>query len=247
MSDLSNLIKDTFPANGDQGVPLKVDLTVTLSGLDYDEDSLKEGLFIEGPDTDQYIGPGLLELKFDNVSQGEVDDFLQSPGYQGIVGGEITVTGVAGDTLVTFNPTYPMAPLTEYKLNLTGVLDGSSNEIDGFVTYSFQTGSGSIEELPSSISSSSLSAALSEAGAGITVDTDFEVLSSVPEDNAVQVSTDTDEIVFTFNKAINPASVSGNVSVKTVPTTDHPNATTNSQGDIAVTTQVEGNKLKVKI
>lgn len=247
MSDLSDRIKDTFPANGDESIPLASNLTITLSGLDYLESSLTEGLFVEGPDTDQYIGPGLLELKGDNVSQGEVDDFLQSPGYQGIVQGETTVSGIAGDTVVTFDPTYPMTPSTVYRLNLTGVQDSTEVDIDGFVTLEFTTGTGSIEEIPSSISSSVLSSAMSEAGAGVTADTDLAVLSADPEDNATGIPIDTDEIVITFNKPINPSSVNGNVSVKTIPATDHPNATTNSQGDLAISTEVEGNKLKIKI
>lgn len=247
MSDLSVRIKDTYPANGDEGVPLRVDLTITLSGLDYDNDSLKEGLFVEGPDTDQYVGPGLLELKYpNNISQGDIDDFLQSPGYAGIVEGEVTTSGIAGDTVVTFSPTLPMAPLTEYRVNLTGVTTSGLVDIDGFVTLSFITGSGSIEEIPSDVSSSVLSASLSEAGA-LSADGEFSVLSSNPADNSIDISVDTDEIVINFNKPIDPTSVTGNVQVKTVPVTDHPNATTRSQGDLAVTTEVEGNKLKIKI
>lgn len=37
MSDLLNAIVDTFPADGNEGVPLKAVVTVTLSGTNYDE------------------------------------------------------------------------------------------------------------------------------------------------------------------------------------------------------------------
>jgi hypothetical protein len=247
MSDLSDRIKDTFPANGQEGVPLTVDLTITLSGLNYDEDSLKEGLFLEGPDTDQYVGPGLLELQGNNVSQGDLDDFLQSPGYAGIVAGEVTVSGIAGDTVVTFNPTLPMAPLTTYTMNLTEVLDSSESTIDGFVILSFIAGTGSIEEIPSTISSSVLSATLSESGTGLTADDIFSVLGADPADHSINIPIDTDEIIVKFNKPINPASIAGNVQVKTIPATDHPNAITHSVGDLAITTEIEGNNLKIKI
>lgn len=245
MSDLSDLIKSTYPGSGDEGVPLAVDLTVTLSGLDYDADSISEGLFLEGPDTDQFVGPGLLELKDGNVSQGDIDDFLQSPGYAGIVQGTTTVSGIAGDTVVTFNPTYPMTPLTDYVLNLAGVTDAAGTDIDGFVTLSFRTGSGSITEISSEISSSVLSSApvLVDSGAS----TPFKVLKSTPVDNATRIAVDLAEIELEFNKAINAASVAANVSVKTIPATDHPNATTNSQGDLTISTTVTGNKLTIKI
>lgn len=248
MSDLSDRIKDTFPGNGDQGVPLQSNLTFTLSGLDYDEDSLKEGIFVEGPDTDQFVGPGQIDLVVPaNVSQGDIDDFLQSPGYQGIVAGEVTVTGIAGDTVVTFDPTLPLAPLTEYTMNLTGVLDSSEVDIDGFVTLSFITGTGSIEEVPADVSSSVLSAGVSESASIADSATPFQVKSITPSDLSVENPTDLSEIVVEFNKPIDPASVDGNVSVTTVPATDHPNAPVNSQGDLAISTEVEGNKLRIKI
>ena len=37
MSALLDLILDTFPANSDVSVPLSSNITITLSGLDYDE------------------------------------------------------------------------------------------------------------------------------------------------------------------------------------------------------------------
>ena len=81
-SDLLSRVLDTFPADSDTGVPLLSNITVTLSGLDYDIQTLKDGLFLEGPDTDQYIGPGIIDQVFpNNISQGDIDDFLKSPGF----------------------------------------------------------------------------------------------------------------------------------------------------------------------
>src|SRR5688572_17380345 len=165
MSDLLDLVVDTFPGNNDVGVPLRSEITITLSGLDYDEESLEEGFFVEGPDTDQFIGPGLEMQAFpDSISQGDLDDFLASPGYQGIVQGTVTVSGVSGNTVVTFTPTRPLAPNTMYVANLTGILESDGEtEIDGFVSMSFETGSGSIEAIPSTVSTSVLSAGIPEA------------------------------------------------------------------------------------
>lgn len=250
MSDLSDLIKDTFPANEDVGVPLLSNVTITLSGLDYDEDSLVNGLFLEGPDTDQFIGPGLIELTSpQNISQGDMDDFLRSPGYPGIVQGETTVTGITGDTVITFNPELPLAALIEYNVNLTSVTTTGLVAIDGFVTFSFTAGSGSIEELPTAISTSPLSASVPEAAAvGLGgAATPFRATSSNPADRSVQNSVELQEIVVDFNKPIKASSVANNIEVKTIPTTDHPGASTNSLGDLAISTEVEGSRLKIKI
>jgi len=250
MSALSDLIKDTFPANGNVGVPLQSNLTITLSGLDYDSDSLTEGMFLEGPDTDQFVGPGQLGLTSpQNISQGDFDDFLQSAGYAGIVKGSVTVSGIMGDTVVTFDPDLPMTPLTEYKVNLTSILDAGGDDIDGFVTFGFTTGTGSIEELPSDVSTSVLSAAVTEAASvGVSAAaTPFVVTTATPGDHSVQNPVDLREITLDFNKPIDATSVAANVQVKTVPATDHPNAQTRSLGDIAISTEVEGNRLKIKI
>lgn len=253
MSDLLDLVLDTFPANGDVSVPLQSNISVTLSGLDYDHDSLIEGFFVEGPDTDQYIGPGLLDLEGGNIlNEGELDNFLQSPGYQGITAGLVTVaTGLDNNSLVvTFDPTNPLAPSTEYRANLTGILDAMQTEIDGFLTFSFTSGTGSIEEIPSSVSTSVLSAAIAEAQAGdATGSTDpLAVINTTPGDLSVEHDpAKTNEIVVEFNRPLDPASVDGKVSVRTVPATDHPNATTKSQGDIVTSLEVEGKKLKIKI
>lgn len=246
MSDLLDLVVDTFPANNDVGVPLKTTLTITLSGLDYSEDSLKEGFFVEGPDTDQFVGPGLIDLQ-GNVSQGELDDFLASPGYTGIVQGTVTVTGIMGETIVTFTPTLPLAPQITYVVNLSYIRDSSEVDIEGFVSFSFETGTGSIEVIPSTVSSSVLSAAIPES-ALLLSDEPLKIVSISPADRSIQNSTSLKEIVITFNKALNPASINDAlISVKTIPVTDHPEAVVSSLGELAKVVEVVGEKLKLKI
>lgn len=247
MSDLLDRVKDTFPANGDVGVPLLAEVTVTLSGVDYDEDSLLEGFFLEGPDTDQFIGPSMLSLKSpSNVSQGDLDDFFESPGRKGIVRAEVTVSGVGGDTLVTLTPALPMAANLEYVANLTGILDALGAEIEGFVSFNFTSGSGSIEEIPATTSSSVLSSSTVLAGGG-SADS-LSVVRTIPADHEIEVDPDLDEIIIEFDKAIDESSVSADsVAVETFPATDHPNANTQSAGTLATSVQVDGNQLKIKI
>ena len=249
MSTLLDLIKDTFPANGDTNVPLASNITITLSGLNYDETSLVEGFFVEGPDTDQFIGPGFLELTSpDNISQGELDDFLQSAGYRGIVAGTVTVSGIAGDTVVTFNPTQPLAPLTQYVANIASILDALENEIDGYASFSFTSGTGSIEEIPSTVSTSVLAAAIAESQAiGLTDLIPLQVTGSTPADLSAEVNPSLNEIVVEFNKPIDPTSVTDKVTVRTFPATDHPSAVTQSQGELVTSLEVEDNKLKIKL
>lgn len=246
MSDLLDLILDTSPANNDVGVPLRSTLSITLSGLNYDEDSLKEGFFVEGPDTDQFVGPGQIEL-VGNVSQGALDDFLQSPGYAGIVQGTVTVTGVMGNTVVSFTSTHPLAPLITYVVNLSDVLDSSLAPIDGFVSFSFDTGSGSIEAIPASVSTSVLAASIPESLASLS-DEPLKIVSISPADRSIQNSTTLEEIVITFNKPIDPGSVDpALISVRTIPATDHPSAEIHSLGELAKVVEVVGDKLKLKI
>lgn len=245
MANLLDLIVNTFPASGDVGVPLKSNLTFTLSGTNYDEDSLKEGIFVEGPDTDRYIGPDLRELEYpDNVSQG--DDFLDSPGYYGIVEGTVTVSGINANTVVTFDPTRPLAASYPYKMNLTGVLESDGlTTVSGFASVSFTTGSGSIEEVPSSISTSII-ASSPQAESALLSSGPLKVVSSTPADNKAQINPDIEEIEIEFNKPLGTVT-SNQVSVKTEKATDHPDASITSLGDLYKILEVSGNKLKIKI
>ena len=250
MSTLLGLVKDTYPANDDVGVPLRSVVTITLSGVDYDEDSLCEGFFLEGPDTDQFVGPGMiLQTDPDNVSQGDLDDFLASPGRYGIALAEVTVSGVNGDTLVSLIPNRPLAANTIYNVNLTGVLESDgTTEIDGYVIFSFTAGSGSIEEVPASISTSVLSQGSSGGVGGLQSATTLTVVSTTPADHSIEVDPELSEIIIEFDKALDPNSVDNNsILVETESATDHPGVTITSVGRVATRVEVVGSQLKVKI
>jgi len=60
MADLKSIIQDYSPAAGSASIPLSSTVTITFDRL-MDEDSLSREFFISGPDTDQFIGPGVAE------------------------------------------------------------------------------------------------------------------------------------------------------------------------------------------
>lgn len=248
MANLIDLIADTFPATDDTGVPLRTTLSMTLTGVDYDEDSLLEGLFLQGPDTDQYTGPGMELLTFpDNVSSNSLDDFLQSPGYYGIVDGTVTVSGIAGNTEVRFDATKPLAPLTSYTLQLGYVLRADAETtVSGIATVDFETGSGSIVEVPSTISTSVLTSVPTSSTP--TATTALSVSTTSPVDRSVENSIELTEIDVTFNKNIDATSInSDSIVIKTTPASDHPTLGVNSQGDLVKSIEVNGKVLKLKI
>jgi len=256
MANLIDTIQDYFPPASGVSIPLSSQIWMQFSGL-MDEEELENNLFLEGPDTDQYIGPGLLELTSPiNVSQGDLDDFLKSPGYRGIVDGTFafeTVTGV-GETVtgvgtkVTFSPSHPLAPTYQYVVHLMETLDAEGNTVSGNFIWSFQTGTGSIQELPSSLSSSVLADLVEHGYVGLPSAEVLGIVSSNPADHSVNNPVDLDEIVITFDKALDPFSVTeDSVFVETLPVTDHPSATAVAQGEIITSLTVSGVELRIKL
>lgn len=248
MTNLVDVIVDHFPPVDGTNVPLLSQITVTFS-REMNTDRLQEDFFLEGPDTDQFIGPGQAELIHpDNVSQGQLDDFLRSPGYTGIVEGEFefeTVSGVS--TKLIFTPSKPLTPLFNYKAYISETKDIDDNDIEGIVFWEFQTGSGSIQELPSTISTSVLAAAPQAQALALDL-ASLEVVSTTPSNHSVQEPTGLSEIVVEFNKDIDPASVDPDaIVVRTFPATDHPQADVKPARDIAKSVEVSGKQLKIKI
>jgi len=256
MPDLIDIIDDYFPANGDVGVPLQTTVSILFSE-EMDETSLAEDFFVEGPDSDSYQGPGLLDkIHPDNISQGELNDFLQSPGYAGIVEGDFSflkidptdanleVSGSPYRTKLVFTPSKPLAALYDYKAIITDTLTTSGVTYSGHLVFEFQTGSGSIEEIPSAVSSSVLFPASQAASVDTTVD--LSVSSTVPADLAVEQSVDSDEILIYFNKTLNASTVtSDTVTVTTEEATDHPNLTIPVSGVLDATLIVDDNLLTI--
>lgn len=254
MPNLIDIITDTFPGNGDIGVPLLSTVTVTFD-QEMDETRLQEDFFIEGPDTDQLVGPGLLGLTSpQNVSQGDLDDFLQSPGYQGIVQGKfdfaLSTSGV--NTVLRFTPEQPMSALVKYTAVLTDTKNKAGVDYTGHLIFSWTAGTGSIEEIPADVSSSVLSSTATTSASSTVLagggNSSFGITGVTPGDRTVEHSKDLSEIVVTFNKNIKESSVNADsVSVRTIPATDHPNASVGPEIELAKQITVAGNKLTIRI
>jgi hypothetical protein len=258
---LTEIITDYFPANGDIGVPLASTITMTFDRL-MNTERLKEDFFIEGPDTDQWIGPGLLELKDPaNVSQGDLDNFLKSPGYRGIVQGsfefkiidgsgiEVDSSNAAARTKLVFTPTQPLYPLITYSVHITETLDALGTAWPGYTGFTFESGSGSIASLPSSVSSSILSSGLAPSNVLAAQGTGtLKVLSTSPVDFSINNSSDLSEITISFDKNIDAATVTqDNVTVETTLASDHPNLSGTAKGKLAKQLLVSGKTLTIKI
>ena len=251
MTILRDIISDYSPAAGSTSIPLSSSIIIQFDRL-MDTDDLETEFFVSGPDTDQFIGPGVAEFNVypDNVSQG--DDFLESPGYQGIVSGTFSFETVEGATQLTFTPSYPLAPLTQYTAHLPEADDSDGTTYEGHVTFSFTTGTGSIEALPDTASTSVLTSVISSLSAldnleivkirGITPSKTIQSLS-----DSVENPVDLSRIEIEFNKTIDVPSLSENIIVETFQATDHPAASTTARGDIATKLSVDGKKILIDI
>lgn len=265
MPALIDIIDDSFPANGNVGVPLQSTIFI-LFNQEMDEDSISEAFFIEGPDTDQFVGPGLFGLQIDpnNISQGNIDDFLKSPGYKGIVEGTFTYQNIDPNdadiilasgvtpyrTKAIFTPTQPLAASIEYTVLLSDMDSDLAVTYSGLVNFSFTTGTGSIETLPSSVSTSVLTSP-SAGSVGMIDDNNnptvaLSIVSTTPADDSVENVLNLTEIVVEFNKNLNPVSA-GSITIETIISSDHPELNASAIGTLAKTLEVDGKLLKIKI
>lgn len=247
MANLVDAVSDYSPPNDGINVPLSSDIVITFDRL-MDEARLEEDFFLEGPDTDQYIGPGLLELSGGNVSQGDPADFFLSPGYKGIVPGTFSFETVGEtQTVLTFSPDKPLAPDIEYGAYINETLDAEGNTLEGIVTWSFQTGTGSIEVLPSAVSTSVIAVA-PQAVAALAAVSPLEVSSTSPADHSVENPIDATEILVEFSKDVDPSSIAdSNFIVSTHVVSDHPTLNTVVLENLAKTLSVAGNIVTVRI
>jgi len=255
MPNLIDIVLDTFPANNDVGVPLLTTITVVFNG-ELDQTELQSNFFVEGPDTDQYVGPGILNLTYpDNVSQGAIDGFLTSPGYKGIVGGDITfewvdvndssitVSGSPYNTKLIFTPTQPLVPLFDYTATVYEAITTGSVLYSGIVSFDFQSGSGSIETIPASISTSPLKTTSLPGEAVVT--SLLEVSSTTPTDHSIEVNpSGLDEIIVTFNETMDDTSFS-TIGFTVEPILDHPALVAPSEGNVDHSFVVSGTDLTI--
>lgn len=250
MANLIDVISDHFPPVSGVSIPLSNTVWVQFD-IPMNEEELENNFFVEGPDTDQYIGPGLLELTSpDNISQGDLDNFLKSPGYKGIVDGTFTFETVSGvSTKAIFTPAHPLYPSIDYVVHLMETLDANGNTVSGNYTWKFQTGTGSIQQLPSNLSTSALADVIAHgyvASPGPMPS--LKVVRTHPADHSVENNLQIAEIVVEFDKALDPNSLTPeSVFVETLPVTDHPSAPQFAQGEIMTQLEVSGCQLKIKL
>lgn len=143
MATITDIIDLIHPASDALGVPIADTIWIVFD-REIDETSVNEGnLFIEGPDTDSFIGPDM-GLNLPNVSDSGSDDQLASPNYKGIMPGTISFQKInfldlnlytgpldttgAGNlwrTKAIFTPAFPFSTITNYRVYLVGDEDPS--------------------------------------------------------------------------------------------------------------------------
>ena len=251
MASVVDVITNTFPANNDVNVPLVSSIIITFD-REMNTSRLQEDFFVEGVDTDQFVGPGQVELKFpDNISQNNIDDFFESPGYKGIASGSFDFSGsVSGvNTILKWSPTRPFAPLTVYTATISDTEDAAFNTVSGIAYLSFTTGTGSIQEIPASISTSILHTSIIESS--ITSHSflnDLVLVKTTPANFSVQNATNLHEIVLHFNKDIDPSTVTdASINIVSSKASYHPNLNIVAQGELVKILEVVDNKIIIKI
>jgi len=149
---------------------------------------------------------------------------------------------------LVFTATQPLYPLVTYTVHLVETLDVLGTSWPGYVGFTFESGSGSIEQLPSSISSSILSSGLSPSAVTVSEGTGLKVLSTTPVDFSINNSSDLSQIVINFDKDLDAATVTQDrIIVEASAASDHPNLVATAKGKLAKQLVVSGKTLTIKI
>jgi len=166
----------------------------------------------------------------------------------GIVSGLFSYETLSGSrTKMTFTPTHPMAALTEYTAHLPEAQDPAANSYTGHITFSWTSGSGSIEALPATASTSVL-VPLTYQTSVLSVQTPLEVESTSPVNDAVEQELDLSTIEIEFNKEISSITATNDsINIKGYVATDHPSAGITVNEDIAKVIEVQGKKIILSI
>lgn len=205
-----------------------------------------------------------------NTGDGEVDFFGTWNGSSDSINIRITAAGVAGVAEFvwwkTSDPFVLGGPLLSTRRDEIPLYEGiyinfgegtfaeddeysadlsSAVLCSGHLIFGFETGSGQIQSLPSSGSTSVL-ASLRQGTLSSSVP--LQVVSIDPENHAGNVDPDLSEIVVTFNKNLDSDTVTSDVvKIVTEAATGHPSAATVAKGLLAKQVEVSGRRLIIKI
>lgn len=149
--NLVDIIDYLHPAPSGIGI-ITTDTIWVVFDRELDETSLSAGnFFLAGPDFDTWSGPDL-QIWEDAVNVGTEAEILQSPGFHGLVQGDISFKRVALNsftvisgldttgsgflyrTLATFTPRERLAPETEYTVYLSGDEDSTDTLTTGILS-----------------------------------------------------------------------------------------------------------------
>jgi hypothetical protein len=204
-----------------------------------------------------------------NIGNGEVEILGTLTNITDTVNLRVTKAGVAGIAQFEWwrngDPFTLHGPILSTRRNLVTLFpnlfvkfeDGSFSVDDtftceivepvlysGILNFTFETGTGSIEILPSTTSTSVLNTLSDATLAGVPL----EVVSMEPASRSAQVDPETKEITVTFNKPIDSNTVTDScVDVVTRLASSHPALRTTALGKLAKNLEVSGNVLKIHI
>ena len=125
-------IVEIHPASAAEGVVLSDQISIIFN---QEVDQTTVQIMLEGPDTDRWSGPE--QTRWDNPDTDADDDVLATPGYKGMITGDLTFEKIDddGNTIssfdytgggvnwrakATFTPSEPLAPNTEYRVWVIG-------------------------------------------------------------------------------------------------------------------------------
>jgi hypothetical protein len=144
LAQISDIVTSLHPSVSGVGI-ITTDQIWVLFDRELDETTVAGGnFFVTGPDFDTWSGPDL-QIWLDAPNVGEENEILQSPGYNGIVQGDITFQRISNTSLsvisgiditgsghlyrtkAIFTPRERLAPSTEYRVYLSGDEDNTDS------------------------------------------------------------------------------------------------------------------------
>lgn len=258
-------IESVHPLDASLGLPLQTQIHVVFNQL-MDEATITTSTFlISGPDESTWSGPDL--QLWDQVPPEEIlstttgEDFIE-----GAISFSQEMIGGNPVTKAVFTPTTPLRADTKYVIYLAGdegldpdvatpITALDSTKLVGTYVWNFSTGSGSVQEVPTT-SSSDVSAPPQVSSA---VAEEFLLSTTIPTDQATNLDISTDTITLNFNTEVDATTVDSAISIvadsvngdMTIPSAGTVTFTSNTVGKVVTltltTSLLENNVVEVTI